>query len=96
MLETIAALALCVQVSDYAAFHLSYHPQEQAASDQMYAQSEEWAGELSQLVPDANSYIIALHDADKIAYGLDGEALIGEFDRCQASNGGADLTERKG
>ncbi|MEO0385332.1 MAG: hypothetical protein AAF234_17440 [Pseudomonadota bacterium] len=83
MLETIAALALCVQVSDYAAFHLSYHPQEQAASDAMYAQSEEWAGELSQLVSDANAYIVAMHDADRIAYGFDGVTLLAELSQCQ-------------
>ncbi|MFK7791438.1 MAG: hypothetical protein AB8B88_02090 [Devosiaceae bacterium] len=96
MLETIAALALCVQVSDYVAFHLSYDPAEQANSDAIYGQSEEWAVELRGQVADADAFVIALHDADQIAYGLSGERLMAEFDLCNAGEEGVEAPDGKG
>ena len=96
MLETVAALALCVQVSDYAAFHLSYHPDHAAASDAMYEQSEAWGAQLGAMVPDADAYIITMFDADKIAYAMDGAQLMAELTQCRVTFADGAAPDNKG
>ncbi|MEM6382178.1 MAG: hypothetical protein AAF739_05845 [Pseudomonadota bacterium] len=86
MLTTISALALCVQVADYAAFHLSYHPAREEQSDRLYDQSDEWARQLSEMVSDDEVFIAALHDATRAANELSGDALNAELARCQQAD----------